>query len=59
VKFYKLIDMLGNVITNLPTPVNPSDAATKSYVDGRVVNEVSIQNNEPTDGSELWVDWDA
>lgn len=54
-----VLDMAGNLITNLATPQNPSDAATKGYVDSRIVNEVSIQNEEPTDGTELWVDWDA
>jgi len=28
------INMIGNAIVNLTTPVNPSDAATKAYVDG-------------------------
>ena len=54
-----VLDMAGNLITNIAPPQNPSDAATKGYVDGRIVNEVSIQNEEPTDGTELWVDWDA
>lgn len=54
-----ILDMAGNVITNLATPTSASDAATKGYVDGRIVNEVSIQNDEPVDGSEIWVDWDA
>lgn len=58
-KFWTILDMAGNLITNLATPVNPNDAATKSYVDAKIVNEVSVQNTEPTDGSELWVDWDA
>lgn len=58
-KFWTVVDMTGNFISNLATPVNPADAATKGYVDSKAKNEVSVQNDEPTDGSELWVDWDA
>lgn len=57
--FRVAIDMAGNLISNLATPINATDAATKGYVDSKLVNEVSIQNDEPVDGSELWVDWDA
>lgn len=55
--FRMAIDLAGNLIQNVATPVNPTDAANKAYVDNK--NEVSVQNEEPTDGSELWVDWDA
>ena len=60
-KFWTILDMAGNKISNLGTPTVATDAATMGYVDGKIVNEVTVSKGgvAPVDGSELWVDWDA
>lgn len=37
-----ILDMNGNRITNLPTPTSNSEPATKGYVDGRAIQEITI-----------------
>lgn len=53
-----ILDMLGNKIQNVGTPSAGTDAANKDYVDTRPgLFEVSSGNTQPTDGSDIWVDW--
>lgn len=40
-KVYDAIDVLGNAVANVKTPVNPTDAATKGYVDGKVAGAIT------------------
>ncbi|HEY4000398.1 MAG TPA: hypothetical protein VGO93_16105 [Candidatus Xenobia bacterium] len=49
-------NMTGNTITNLGTPVNPSDAATKSYVDN---STLTVDNNGTAVGSRKTINFIA
>ncbi len=57
------IDMQGQSISNLQSPTNPNDAATKNYVDTNIgtpfINDLPINGNLDLDGFNLITDGDV
>ena len=47
------IDMGGNKVTGLGTPTGSGDAATKAYVDGKILTKTAVV---PTSGWSTWSD---
>lgn len=53
-----ILDLLGNVLQNVGTPSVGTDGANKDYVDNHPgTHEVYSGNTQPTDGSDIWIDW--